>query len=192
MLLGGEILKIELRNNMIHVSGYVNAVERESRVLHDSSGEFVEVMKEGVFRKSLERNSDVGLMFNHTRSLQPDNMTLIEDSIGLKIDADVSDPEVIQNAKDGKLTGFSFGFRCLQSDFEERDGLPRLRNVTDIDLIEVSILNCMPAYRATEIDTRGLIEQRGEVTDVEIDDTELKALEQLNTYKQHFNFIKGE
>lgn len=186
------MLKIELRNGKIHISGYVNAVERESRMLHDSSGEFVEVMKEGVFRKALERNSDVGLMFNHTRALQAENMNLTEDSIGLKIDVDVSDAEVIQNAHDEKLTGFSFGFRCLQANFEERDGLPRLRNVTDIDLIEVSILNCTPAYRATEIDTRGLIEQRGEVSKVEIDDTEIKALEQLNTYKQHWNFIKGE
>lgn len=185
-------MKIELRNNCVHISGYVNAVERESRVLHDSSGEFVEVMKEGVFRKALERNSDVGLMFNHTRSLEPQNMILTEDSIGLKIDVDVSDAEVIQNAQDGKLTGFSFGFRCLQADFEEREALPRLRNVTDIDLIEVSILNCTPAYRATEIDTRGLIEQRGEVSEVEIDDTEIKVLEQLNTYKEHWNFIKGE
>lgn len=186
------MLKIELRNGKIHISGYVNAVERESRVLHDSSGEFIEVMKEGVFRKALERNSDVGLMFNHTRSLQPENMELCEDSIGLKIDVDVSDPEVIQNATDGKLTGFSFGFRCLGANFEERDGLPRLRNVTDIDLIEVSILNCTPAYRATEIDTRGLIEQRGEVSEVTVDDSELRAMEQLETYKQHWNFIKGE
>lgn len=161
-------------------------------MLHDSSGEFIEVMKQGVFRRALERNSDVGLMFNHTRSLQADNMELTEDSIGLKIDVDVSDAEVIQNAKEGKLTGFSFGFRCLQSDFEERDGLPKLRNVTDIDLIEVSILNCTPAYFATELSARGLIEQRGEVTDVEVDDTEIKALEQLNTYKKHWDFIKGE
>lgn len=161
-------------------------------MLHDSSGEFIEVMKQGVFRRALERNSDVGLMFNHTRSLQADNMELTEDSIGLKIDVDVSDAEVIQNAKDGKLTGFSFGFRCLQSDFEERDGLPKLRNVTDIDLIEVSILNCTPAYFATELSARGLIEQRGELTDVEVDDTEVKALEQLNTYKKHWDFIKGE
>lgn len=149
-------------------------------------------MKEGVFRKALERNSDVGLMFNHTRALQDENMNLVEDSIGLKIDVDVSDAEVIQNAKDGKLTGFSFGFRCLQANFEERDGLPKLRNVTDIDLIEVSILNCTPAYFATELDARGLLEQRGEVSEVEIDDTEIKALEQLNTYKLHWNFIKGE
>lgn len=191
-MLGGETLKIELRNGAIHISGYVNAVERESRVLHDSSGEFVEVMKEGVFRKALERNPDVGLMFNHTRNITANDMKLTEDSIGLKIDVDVTDPEVIQNAQDNKLTGFSFGFRCLCADFEERDGLPRLRNVTDIDLIEVSILNCTPAYRATEIDTRGLIEQRGEVDTVEVDDTELRGLKQLNTYKQHFNFIKGE
>nr|DAG80339.1 MAG TPA: head maturation protease [Caudoviricetes sp.] len=149
-------------------------------------------MKQGVFRRALERNSDVGLMFNHTRSLKPQNMILAEDSIGLKIDVDVTDAEVIQNAHDGKLTGFSFGFRCLQADFEERDGLPKLRNVTDIDLIEVSILNCTPAYFATELDARGLLEQRGEVSEVEIDDTEIKALEQLNTYKAHWNFIKGE
>ena len=159
-------------------------------MLHDSSGEFIEVMKEGVFRRALERNSDVGLMFNHTRSLEHYNMNLIEDSIGLKIDVDVTDAEVVQNAQEGKLTGFSFGFRCLQANFEERDGLPKLRNVTDIDLIEVSILNCTPAYFATELDARGLLEKRGEVDEVEVDDTEIKALEQLNTYKTHFEFLK--
>lgn len=185
-------MKVELRQNSVHISGYVNAVERESRVLHDSSGEFVEVMKQGVFRRALERNSDVGLMFNHTRELDADNMILSEDSIGLKIDVDITDDEVIQNAKEGKLTGFSFGFNCLQSDFEEREGLPKLRNVTDINLIEVSILNCTPAYFATELTARGLLEQRGETDDVEIDDTKIKAIEQLNTYKQHFEFIKGE
>lgn len=185
-------MKVELRRDSVHISGYVNAVERESRVLHDSSGEFVEVMKQGVFRRALERNSDVGLMFNHTRELDADNMILSEDSIGLKIDVDITDDEVIQNAKEGKLTGFSFGFNCLQSDFEEREGLPKLRNVTDINLIEVSILNCTPAYFATELTARGLLEQRGETDDVEIDDTKIKAIEQLNTYKQHFEFIKGE
>ena len=149
-------------------------------------------MKEGVFRRALERNSDVGLMFNHTRSLEHNNMNLIEDSIGLRIDVDVTDAEVVQNAREGKLTGFSFGFRCSSANFEERDGLPKLRNVTDIDLIEVSILNCTPAYFATELDARGLLEKRGEVDEVEIDDTEIKALEQLNTYKAHWNFIKGE
>ena len=187
-MLGGERLKVELRQNSVHISGYVNAVERESRLLHDSSGEFIEVIKEGTFRRALERNSDVGLMFNHTRDLQHSNMQLTEDSIGLKIDVDVEDTEVVQRAKEGKLTGFSFGFRCLNADFVEREGLPKLRNITDLDLIEVSVLDVTPAYRATEIDTRGLIEQRSECGEVETDDAQLRALEQLNIKKMKFNF----
>lgn len=182
-------MKIELRQNSIHISGYVNAVERESRVLHDRSGEFVEVMKAGVFARALERNQNVGLMFNHTRDLEHRNMTLTEDSIGLKIDVDVDDSEVVECARSGKLTGFSFGFRCLQDNVEQRDNLPPLRNVTDIDLVEVSILNCTPAYYATEIDSRGLMEHRAEQQEIDIDDSQEKALEQLHMKKKHFEFI---
>lgn len=178
-------MKIELRKNSIHISGYVNAVERESRVLHDRNGEFVEVMKAGTFARALERNQNVGLMFNHTRDLEHRNMELTEDSIGLKIDVDVDDTEVVENARAGKLTGFSFGFRCLADNVEERENLPQLRNVTDIDLIEVSILSCTPAYYATEIDSRGLMERRAEQQDIEIDN----VLEQLNMKKKHFEFI---
>ena len=35
-MLGGETLKVELRNGTIHLEGYVNAVGRESRELRDT------------------------------------------------------------------------------------------------------------------------------------------------------------
>ena len=38
-------MKIEIRENTATIEGYVNAVERESRVLHGADGDFIEVVK---------------------------------------------------------------------------------------------------------------------------------------------------
>ena len=59
-------MKGEIRSDgTAQISGYVNVVDRESRVLHDVSGQFVEVIEAGTFRRALERAEKVGLMFNH-------------------------------------------------------------------------------------------------------------------------------
>ena len=36
------MFKVEIRGDSVHIDGYVNAVERESKVLHDEHGQFVE------------------------------------------------------------------------------------------------------------------------------------------------------
>lgn len=188
-------MKIEIRNNGIHLDGYVNAVGRESRVLKDLHGPFIEIIKPGTFAKSLEQRSNVGLMLNHKRNLEPTNLELYEDNIGLRAKIDIDDPEVIDLAEHNKLTGFSFGF-VAKSDNWDTSQEVRRRTIDELDLQEVSILSVTPAYIATSIEARGeeatLHEQRSIEQTFEVDDKrEPQDLAQLNIYRQHFEFLKG-
>ena len=157
-------MDIEIRNGVATITGYVNAVERESMVLYDFQGEFVEVVNANTFRSALESNPNVGLMFNHVRDVDHMDMTLIEDNIGLKATVLVTDLEVINKAIAGELRGWSFGFYCNKSDWDIRKDGMRIRRISDIYLEEVSILDCTPAYVGTSIEMRGedskLIERR--------------------------------
>lgn len=137
----------------------VNAIERKSKPLWSRIGQFVERICKGAFKRALERNDNVRIMLNHERDLggQKDgNLELYEDNIGLHAKARITDPEVIQKARDGKLSGWSFGFYDREVE-QKRDenGYP-LRDVIDLDLEEVSILDntTTPAYDGTLVAVR--------------------------------------
>jgi HK97 family phage prohead protease len=151
-------MKVEIRSDgTALITGYVNVVGRESRVLHDISGQFVEVIEPGTFRRALEKTESVGLMFNHARDVDvaENTLDLQEDNIGLMARAVIKDAEIIQRAKENKLTGWSFGFYLGADTWDTRADGMRRRTVTDLDLIEVSILDVTPAYIATSIEMRG-------------------------------------
>ena len=152
-------MQITVRADSVELEGYVNAIERKSKPLWSRIGQFVERICRGAFKRALERNDDVRIMLNHTRDLggQKDgNLELHEDNIGLHARATITDPEVVQKAKDGKLSGWSFGFfdREVEQKRDE-DGFP-LRDVIDLDLEEVSILDdtTTPAYDGTLVSVR--------------------------------------
>ena len=42
-------MKIEIRADSVLIDGYVNAVERDSKVLHNANGPFVEKLKQELF-----------------------------------------------------------------------------------------------------------------------------------------------
>ncbi len=152
------MIRVEIRaDNTAEITGYVNVTGRESRVLQDINGKFIEIVKPGTFKHALEKRENIGLRFNHDKSLgsiQDNNLELYEDNIGLYARALVSDPKVIEQAKANKLSGWSFGFKKLKDSWETRaDGIRR-RILEDIDLFEVSILDVTPAYIATSIEMR--------------------------------------
>lgn len=183
-------MKIELRNGTIHLEGYVNAVGRESRELHDVHGKFIEIIKPEAFKHSLEKRSKVGLMLNHKRDLTPVKYDLYEDNIGLRAFIDIDDPEVVELAEHNKLTGFSFGFVAKADEWDTSNEI-RKRTITDLDLQEVSILSVTPAYFGTSIEMRGdeLYEERVQDSEFEIEDKRVN-LDYLKTYKQHLEFLK--
>lgn len=156
-------MKIEIRNGSeIRVSGYVNAVERDSRVLPPemavgASSRFVEKVGAGAFKRALARNPNVRLYFNHEReigSVSGGQLRLSEDNIGLHAEAIITDAEVVSAAKRGELRGWSFGFSGAKSSWEDVSGGLKRRTLTDFDLSEVSILTKTPAYVGTSVEMR--------------------------------------
>ena len=154
-------MNVVIRADHVEISGYVNAVERPSKVLHDRSGDFIETMKEGAFKKALARNDNVRVLLNHdwNRDLggtKDGNLELEEDNIGLRARAKIYDKDVIEKARRHELTGWSFGFtdRDVDKSYDEKGLLHRA--VKDLNLDEVSILDRTrtPAYKGTLIMAR--------------------------------------
>ncbi len=154
-------MKVQIRNGVAIIEGYVNAVERFSKVLYDTRGKFIERIMPKVFEKALEKNSDVLALLNHDYDrvlarTSDGSAKLTEDNIGLRAKIEVNDKTLIEKAKQGKLRGWSFGFKANK---EERsvnsEGLEE-RTIRDIDLIEVSVLDDKksPAYYGTSIELR--------------------------------------
>lgn len=155
-------MKITIRSDSVEIEGYVNAVGRDSRRMSDEYGNgFVEQMQPGVFALALSKNAEVEMLLNHKADRvigkTGENLELEEDSIGLHARATVTDPEVIQLARDGKLVGWSFGFYTLDSRTAyDYDTHVERSIVTEIDLREVSIIDdtMLPVYAGTSVHAR--------------------------------------
>jgi HK97 family phage prohead protease len=154
-------MQIRVRGDCVEIEGYVNAVERKSKPLWSRMGQFIERICKGAFKRALQRNDNVRILLNHNPQkdlggTRDGNLELEEDNIGLHARATITDPEVVEKARDGKLVGWSFGFydREVENKRDE-DGFP-LRDVKDLDLEEVSILDdsTTPAYDGTLVAVR--------------------------------------
>ena len=198
-------MKVEVRGDSVIVSGYVNAVERYSKpITSEWRGQvrtFLEKIKAGVFKTSLKRNDDVKVLLNHDINRELANTKdgsakLEEDNIGLRAEVIITDKEVVEKARNNQLVGWSFGFHA-NSDDVGMDGANETRTITDLDLVEVSILDDTkrPAYNGTSIESRcegeRIMEIREEVVQekrtVEVNIDELadlvanKVFEKLNS-----------
>ena len=155
-------MKLFIRSDSVVIEGYVNAIERNSKPLNERGVRFVERIKAGAFGRALKRAKNVKILLNHDKSrvlggTAEGTLELEEDSIGLKARATITDPEVIDDARNGNLVGWSFGFYDLPEGVTEgtEDGV-KLRSVKDLDLREVSVLDDTrnPAYEGTLIEVR--------------------------------------
>lgn len=154
-------MRVEIRNDSVIIEGYVNAVARDSRPMRDkkTGKRFVEQVVPGVFRRALSRN-EVQLLLNHdgARNLgsTQSNLELHEDNIGLHARAEVTDPEVIEKARQQKLRGWSFGFRETDASTESISDVMERRYVEDMELVEVSIIDerKQPCYEGTSLEVR--------------------------------------
>jgi uncharacterized protein len=152
-------MKLTIRNDSVEVSGYVNAVGRDSRPLADASGYFIEQVQPGAFARSLSRKDPV-MLLNHdpsrVLSTKEDGLDVREDAVGLYACATITDPNVVEKARAGKLSGWSFGFVPIKQDEKKAEDGMRHRTLRDIDLREISLLDDTrtPAYIATSVMTR--------------------------------------
>lgn len=157
-------MKVEIRNEEVVITGYVNAVERYSKPIRESlRGKirvFIERIRTGVFKTALKRNDDVKVLLNHNydrvlATTKDGSAKLEEDNIGLRAEVTITDKEVVEKARNNQLVGWSFGFYA-NSDEVGSEGEYESRTITDLDLIEVSILDDTksPAYYGTSIEAR--------------------------------------
>lgn len=201
-------MKIEIRSDSTVVDGYVNAVERESRLIMDVQGNFREKIKAGTFEKALKRAENIRMLLNHDKNrvlanTKDGTLELYEDSIGLRARATITDSEVMEKAKKGELRGWSFGFIAHADEWEKRDNAPSIRTLTDIELTEVSLIDNtrLPAYIGTSVETRDGKEILNEVREMDkckvytSDFSEIRTVDNpndndLNIFKERLEKLK--
>lgn len=167
-------MKIEVRNDKVVIDGYVNAVDRFSKVLYDKKGQFIEKILPSVFRRALEKNPAVKVLLDHDYDIELANTkdgtaNLYEDNIGLRAIVEIKNSDVIEKAKNKKLRGWSFGFIPVKEEEIINQNGMRERCIRDMELFEVSIIDDkkIPAYIGTSIEMRSdeqprIIEYRSE------------------------------
>jgi phage head maturation protease len=176
---------------------------KESKPVITSTGKVNEVIEERVFERALEKTNNVPMTLDHDEyrvlSQTSDNsLTLYEDSIGLRADTVITDPEVIDGAKKGLLKGWSFGMRQVVATIEERANKLPLRRVTDLVLDHVTlVMRKSPCYSATSIELRAAeefeIEIRSEESEVHYKEEmpkEEKPKIDYTEYENRINTIK--
>ena len=196
-------MRIEIRNDCVLLDGYVNAVGRDSKPIITPHGKVVEQIEPRAFERALSRANNVDLLLNHRKdrklgSTSDGNIQLFEDNIGLRAIATVTDPEVIQKAREKKLKGWSFGQFVNKDRLEERaNDIPR-RHVEDLDLFEVSIIDdrMSPCYVGTSIEQRAdkevITEQRGDEFRAVIEDYTTKTPVDYSGYEKRIKKLKGD
>ncbi len=187
-------MKIQVRDDKVVLDGYVNAVDRFSKILTKKTGEkFVEKIMPSVFQRAIEKNDAIKVLLNHNYDTELANTkdgsaTLYEDNVGLRAIIETSDATTVEKAKSGKLKGWSFGFICNKKEEKVNEKGITERIVRDIDLMEVSIIDDrkIPAYIGTSIEMRD-----GEVKEIEFryvdakncDNTQLENEDNEETFK---------
>ena len=173
-------MRAELRADGLHISGYVNVPGRQSRPVMTPHGRVIEIIEQRAFQKAIDRATNIRMLLDHNpmrvlAETRAGNLTVMEDAIGLRAESVVIDPEVIEDARHGKLRGWSFNIKNPVDSIEQRaDGLP-IRSITDLDMDEITlVVNKIPVYSSTSIEVRAdaeeSVEYRADDDDLEFDD----------------------
>jgi phage head maturation protease len=172
-------MKVEIRADGVHISGYVNVTEKMSRPVITAKGQkVVEVIEPRAFERAIEKADNVAMTKDHDPNVvlaetRAGNLTVYEDAIGLHADAVVTDENTVAEARAGKIKGWSFGMRQIVDKIEERaDALP-LRRVSAFDLDHITlVVNKTPVYAATSVEMRA---------DDDVAEIECRAMEETPT-----------
>lgn len=186
-------MQVEIRSDGIHIDGYVNVPGRESKPVITSKGQkVIEVIEPRAFQRALDKTDNVPMTLDHEKSrvlgqTKDSTVELREDNIGLRAKAIITDPEVIEGAKQGKLKGWSFGMTRIVDSIEQRtDNLP-LRRVKDFVLDHITlVMKKSPAYSATSVELRAGEEEAEEI-EIRATDEELIVKDMVETPKKPVN-----
>lgn len=191
-------MRAELRSDGLHISGYVNIPGRESRPVMTPHGRVIEVIEQRAFQKAIERAGNINMLLDHDplrilASTQAKTLTVMEDAVGLRAESVVTDPEVIEGAKKGRLRGWSFNIRNPKDTIEQRtEGLP-VRHITDLDMDEITlVMNRVPVYSSTSIEVRADAEESVEYRAEMLDDVDFEEMPGLNDDQKGKNTEGGK
>lgn len=197
-------MNAEIRADGLHIEGYVNVPGRESRpVITRKYGKVIEVIEQRAFQRALEKADKIDLKIDHERTIAStaDNtLEAYEDNVGLRASAVVTDEEVIEGAKKGKLRGWSFNMMNVKDEIEERAGKLPIRRVKEFDMTEITLaMKKIPVYSSTSIELRAddgdetEVESRAFDCEVKVTDKteEPKEKPDFTAYKNKINKLKA-
>ena len=148
----------ELRSNGKTLSGYAAIFNSETDL-----GSFVEVIRNGAFRKSLEGGANIRALYHHQGdallgTTRGGTLKLREDAKGLAFDLALPDTthgrDLAILGDRGDVAGCSFGFKVREGgDRWELRGAQAVRELLDVELLEIT-LTANPAYPDTSVAMR--------------------------------------
>lgn len=173
----------------LKLGGYINVTNRESEMLYNKKKQkwFKEVMTRGVFSDAISKAKEIPLLFEHNwnkklASTSDSTLQLREDQIGLRFDATIENREIYDQVKAGIINSCSFGFKALKEGIEEIDSRLEKRYVSEIELLEVSLVK-NPAYVGSLCEVRTYEQELEE---------ERKAQEKADEEKEDNSDVKEE
>ena len=149
--------QLEVRQDGMTFTGYASVFNSPSEDL----GGFIEYVAPGAFKRSLQSRNEIKLLWNHDSgeplaSLRGGTLRLIEDSVGLKVEAQLPNTtrgrDVAELLRTRVIDSMSFGFNVIKDSWSS-DG--RTRTLESVRLSEVSVVS-FPAYSATTATVRSL------------------------------------
>ena len=147
-----------LSSNGKKLTGYAAIFNSEADL-----GGFVEVVRNGAFRKSLEGGTNIRALYHHQGdallgTTRGGTLKLKEDAHGLAFELALPDTthgrDLAILVDRGDVAGCSFGFRVRDGgDRWEQRGGQLVRELLDVDLVEIT-LTADPAYTDTTLAMR--------------------------------------
>lgn len=146
---------VEVRAEGRRLEGLAVPYDRETRI-----ADFTEVVRAGAFKETLASGADIVALVDHDMSkvlarTRSGSLRLQEAAEGLRFSLDVPDTsagrDALALATRGDLGGMSFGFKVPEGG-ERWQG--NRRELTNVDLREVSIVSAWPAYEGTTVAAR--------------------------------------
>ena len=137
------------------LSGYAATFGTEARI-----ADFSEIIRPGAFSESLRAQEDILALVDHSPSrllarTKSGTLRLFEDAKGLAFEMDLPETQdgrdILALAERGDLGGMSFGFMVPEGG-DTWQG--QRRELTRIDLKEISVVISWPAYSGTEVHAR--------------------------------------
>ncbi|MBC1983017.1 MULTISPECIES: HK97 family phage prohead protease [Listeria] len=145
----------DTENDVITLTGYASIFNSPTMICDW----FEETIAEGAFARTLSENGDIRCLFNHNWEhvlgrTKAGTLRLEEDERGLKFEVNLPNTTVardlVESMKRGDINQCSFGFMPVEETWNYEIE-PMSRTISDVDLIEVSIVS-LPAYDDTEVD----------------------------------------